>query len=49
MTGLFPGSGRSPERGRGNPPSNLAWRLPQREEPGGLQFMGSQREMAKVT
>ena len=35
--GLIPGSGRSPGEGNGNPV------IPWREEPGGLQSMGSQR------
>ena len=37
--GSIPGSGRSP---RGGHASILAWRIPWTEEPGGLQFMGSQ-------
>ena len=41
--GLIPGSGRSPEGGHGNPRQyscleNAMWT----EEPGGLQFMGSE-------
>ena len=35
------GLGRSP--GAGTHSSILAWRIPRTEEPGGLQFMGSQR------
>ena len=31
-----------PGEGHGNPSSTLAWRIPRIEEPGGLQFMGSQ-------
>ena len=38
-----PGCGRSPGEGNGYPSSILAWRIPSTEEPGGLQFMGSQR------
>ena len=38
----IPGSGRSPGRGHGNPRSILAQRIPQTEEPGGLQFRESQ-------
>ena len=38
-----PGLGRSPGKGNGNPLRILAWRIPWTEEPGGLQFMGSQR------
>ena len=34
--------GRSPGEGNGYPLSILAWRIPRREESGGLQFMGSQ-------
>ena len=41
--GSISGSGRSPGEGNGNPLSILAWRIPWTEEPGGLQFMGSQR------
>ena len=38
-----PWSGRSPREGNGNPTSILAWRNLWTEEPGGLQYMGSQR------
>ena len=31
------------ERGTATQSSILAWRIPRTEEPGGLQFMGSQR------
>ena len=31
------------EEGMATPSSNLAWRIPWTEEPGGLQSMGSQR------
>ena len=41
--GSILGSGRSPGGGHGNPLSILAWRIPWTEEPGGLQFTGSQR------
>ena len=41
--GLHPGSGRSPEKGMATHSSLLAWRIPRTEEPGGLQFIGSQR------
>ena len=41
--GLTPESGRSPGEGNGNPLSILAWENPWAEEPGRLQFMGSQR------
>ena len=42
-TGLTPGSGRSTGGRLGNP-SILAWEIPWKEEPGGLQYMGSQKE-----
>ena len=35
--------GRSTGGGHGNPLQYLAWRIPWTEEPGGLQFIGSQR------
>ena len=39
-----PGLGRSSGEGNGNPLQYiLAWRIPWTQEPGGLQFMGSQR------
>ena len=41
--GYIPGSGRFPGEGNGNPLYFLAWRIPWTEEPGGLQFIGSQR------
>ena len=41
--GLIPGLERSPGEGNGNHSSILAWRIPWREEPGGLQPTGSQR------
>ena len=34
--GLFPGLGRSPGVGNGNPLNILAWEIPQTEEPGRL-------------
>ena len=42
-TGSIPGLGRSPGGGNSNPLSIIAWKIPQTEEPGGLQTMGSQR------
>ena len=39
----IPGAGRSPRGGSGHCPSILAWRIPQTEEPGGLESMGSQK------
>ena len=41
--GSIPGLGRSPGGGHSNPLNILAWTVPWTEEPGGLQFMGSQR------
>jgi len=40
--GSITGSGRSPEKEMATHSSILAWRIPQTEEPGGLQSMGSQ-------
>ena len=40
--GLVPGVRRSPGGGSGNCSSNLAWKTPWTEEPGGLQSVGSQ-------
>ena len=42
-TGLIPGLERFPRGGNGNCSSILARIIPWTEEPGGLQFMGSQR------
>ena len=39
----FPGSRRPLEKGMASRSSILAWRVPWTKEPGGLQFMGSQR------
>ena len=39
----IPGLGRSPGGGHNNPLNILAWTVPWTEEPGRLQFMGSQR------
>ena len=41
--GLIPGLGRSLEKGTATHSSILAWRIPQTEEPGRLQSMGSPR------
>ena len=41
--GQIPGSGRSLEEGMATHSGFLAWRIPWTEEPGGLQFTGSQR------
>ena len=41
--GSIPGLGRSPGGATATHSSILAWRVSWTEEPGGLQFMGSQR------
>ena len=41
--GSIPGLGRSPEEGNGNPLQYSCLKNSRAEEPGGLQFMGSQR------
>ena len=41
--GSVPGSGRSLEKEMATHSSNFAWEVLGREEPGGLQSMGSQR------
>ena len=40
--GSIPGSGRFPEKSMATHSSSPAWRIPQTEEPGGLQSIGSQ-------
>ena len=40
---LWVGSGRSPGEGNSNPLHTIAWKIPWKEGPGRLQFMGSQR------
>ena len=40
-TGSIPGSGRPLGVGNGNPLHILAWEIPQTEELGGPQYMGS--------
>ena len=40
---LTPGLGRSPGGGNGTPGQYSCWEIPQTEEPGRLQSMGSQR------
>jgi len=42
-TGSIPGSGRYPGRGHATHSSILAWRIPWREESGGLQSVASYR------
>ena len=39
-TSLIPESGRSSRGRNGNPLQFLAWEIPWREEPGGLELMG---------
>ena len=39
----FPGSGRSPGGGHGNPLPIPSWTIPWTEEPGRLQSMGLQK------
>ena len=41
--GLISGLGRSPGERNGNPLQYRAWKIPRTEDPGGLQFTGSQR------
>jgi len=41
--GPIPGLGRSHVEGNGYQFSILVWEIPWTEEPGGLQFIGSQR------
>ena len=41
--GLIPGSENPPEKGMATHSSVVAWEIPRSEEPGRLQFMGSQR------
>ena len=41
-SGLVPGSGKPLEEGMATHSSILAWRIPWIEEPGRLQFIGSQ-------
>ena len=43
VSGLIPGSGRSPGEGMAAHISILAWRIPWTEEPGRLQSTGSER------
>ena len=42
--GSVPGLGISPGEGNGNSSGILAWRILWTEEPGGLQFIGSQSQ-----
>ena len=43
ISGLIPGSGRSPGEGMATHSSVLAWGIPGTGEPGGLPSMGSHR------
>ena len=43
--GLIPGLGRSPGERNPTHSSILAWRIPQTEEPGGLQCMGGAKSL----
>ena len=43
--GLVPGLGRSPEKGMATHSSIHAWESPWTENPGGLQYMGSQESI----
>ena len=47
--GSTPGSGRSLEEGMATHSSILAWRIPQTEEPGGLQSIELQSDPTAVT
>ena len=47
-SGLIPGSGRSLRKEIATHSSILDWRIPQTEEPGGLQSMGSHRLGAQL-
>ena len=48
--GLIPELGRSPGEGKGYPLQFfLAWRIPWIVEPGGLQFMGSQITIMRLS
>ena len=42
-SGSIPGLERSPGEGNGNPPQNSPGQFPWAEEPGGLQYIKSQR------
>ena len=50
---LIPELGRSLGEGKGNPlqysPVLHAWRIPWTEEPGGLQSMGSQKSLTRLS
>ena len=46
---LIPGLGRSPGGGNGNPLQYSRWEIPWTEEPGGLQFMRSQKSQTGLS
>ena len=45
---LIPGSGRFLAEGNGTHSSILTWEVPWTEEPGSLQFMGSQKNQTQL-
>ena len=47
--GLVPGLGRSPEEGNSNSRQYFCLGNPMTEEPGGPQFMGSQKSQAPLS
>ena len=47
--GSIPGLERSPEKETATHSSILAWRIPWTEEPGGLQFRGSQKSLIQLS
>ena len=47
--GSIPAWGISPEKGMATHSSILVWRLPWTEEPGGLQFIGLQKDKTEAT
>ena len=44
-----PGLGRSLEKEMATHSSIFAWRIPEIEEPGGLQFLGSQKSQKRLS
>ena len=42
-------SGRPPGKGNGNPLQYSCWEIPWTKEPGGLQFMGSQKSQTSLS
>ena len=47
--GLIPGLGRSPEEGNSNKFQDCCLGNPMEEEPGGLQFIGSQKSWKQLS